>query len=71
LPQTDALGPQSYNLTLSQKRARAVVAYLTSKGIAAERLSADGEGEFSPVATNDTEAGRAVNRRVEFVIVTH
>ncbi|TAJ55132.1 MAG: hypothetical protein EPN60_05095 [Nevskiaceae bacterium] len=67
---TDSLGPQSYNLTLSQKRAKSVIAYLTSVGVATERLSAEGEGEFSPIASNDTEEGRAKNRRVEFKILT-
>ena len=65
---TDALGPQSYNLSLSQRRAKAVKTYLSGKGVAAARLSAEGEGEFRPEATNDTEAGRALNRRVEFVV---
>ncbi len=67
---TDALGPQSYNLNLSQKRARSVVAYLVAAGVDAKRLKSDGEGEFTPIATNDTEAGRAKNRRVEFKILT-
>ena len=67
---TDSLGPQSYNLTLSQKRAKSVIAYLTSTGVAADRLSSEGEGEFSPIASNDTEEGRAKNRRVEFKILT-
>ena len=62
---TDALGPQSYNLGLSQKRAKSVVTYLTEKGVDKARLKSDGEGEFSPIASNDTEAGRAENRRVE------
>lgn len=66
---TDSLGPQSYNLTLSQKRAKSVITYLTSVGVATERLSAEGEGEFSPIASNDTEDGRAKNRRVEFKIL--
>lgn len=67
---TDSLGPQSYNLTLSQKRAKSVIGYLGSVGVDAARLSADGEGEFAPVASNDTEEGRAKNRRVEFKILT-
>ena len=65
---TDALGPQSYNLQLSQGRAKSVIDYLTSKSVEAARLSAEGEGEFSPIASNDTEEGRAQNRRVEFKI---
>lgn len=67
---TDSLGPQSYNLTLSQKRAKSVVAYLSSVGVDAARLTSEGEGEFAPVASNDTEEGRAKNRRVEFKILT-
>jgi len=67
---TDSLGPQSYNLTLSQKRAKSVVTYLTSVGVDAARLTSEGEGEFAPIASNDTEEGRAKNRRVEFKILT-
>lgn len=67
---TDSLGPQSYNLTLSQKRAKSVVSYLGSVGVDAARLSSEGEGEFAPIASNDTEEGRAKNRRVEFKILT-
>lgn len=67
---TDSLGPQSYNLTLSQKRAKSVIAYLATTGVEAARLSSEGEGEFNPIASNDTEEGRAKNRRVEFKILT-
>lgn len=66
---TDALGPQSYNLSLSQRRAKSVMLYLAGKGVEPTRLAAEGEGEFSPVASNDTEEGRAQNRRVEFKII--
>lgn len=66
---TDALGPQAMNLTLSQKRAMAVKAYLVAHGVAGERLRAEGYGEFNPVASNDTEEGRAQNRRVEFKVL--
>lgn len=65
---TDALGPQSYNLQLSQRRAKSVIDYLSGKSVDAARLSAEGEGEFSPIASNDSEEGRAQNRRVEFKI---
>jgi len=65
---TDALGPQSYNLQLSQRRAKSVMAYLVGKSVDAARISAEGEGEFSPIASNETEEGRAQNRRVEFKI---
>lgn len=55
-------------MTLSEARAKAVVAALTTKqGIAASRLSAYGCGPLAPVASNDTEEGRAKNRRVELV----
>ncbi len=66
---TDSLGPQSYNLELSQRRAQSVMQYLIGKGIEAGRVSSEGEGEFSPVASNDDEEGRAQNRRVEFKII--
>ncbi|WP_237058900.1 OmpA family protein [Microbulbifer sediminum] len=62
---TDSLGNDNYNLRLSQKRANAVRAFLISNGIDAGRIAANGYGEQQPVAPNDTEAGRAQNRRVE------
>ena len=61
---TDARGADSYNLRLSQRRAAAVVEYLVAHGIPRDRLSARGFGKASPVAANDTAAGRAENRRV-------
>ena len=63
---TDDVGPAFRNLTLSQARARAVVRWLGEHGIAAERLVAYGCGEQHPVAKDQTEAGRARNRRVVF-----
>jgi len=66
---TDSLGPQSFNLLLSQKRANAVKEYLVAHGVEAERLNAEGYGEFNPIANNNTEAGRAENRRVEFKVL--
>ena len=54
---------------LSQERSEAVVAYLVGKGVAAERLSAKGWGEEKPVGSDDTDEGKAANRRVEFIIV--
>jgi len=65
---TDSTGDILHNMTLSEARAKAVVAVLTAKqGIAASRLSAYGCGPLAPVASNDTEEGRAKNRRVELV----
>lgn len=64
---TDNIGGESFNQTLSEKRANAVKKYLTDAGIDESRLSAKGAGMSSPVAKNDTEAGRARNRRVELV----
>ncbi|MCA9543207.1 MAG: OmpA family protein [Myxococcales bacterium] len=66
---TDSRGKDEYNRALSDDRAKAVVAYLTSKGVAAERLVSQGFGEDQPIASNETKDGRAQNRRVEFVIV--
>ena len=62
---TDSKGTDEYNMTLSQKRANAVRAYLIEKGIAESRLKATGFGETTPIADNNTSAGRAKNRRVE------
>lgn len=66
---TDSSGNASANLRLSQERADAVKGYLVSKGIVISRLQAVGRGAREPVASNDTEAGRAANRRVEFLIL--
>lgn len=63
---TDNIGSQKYNQKLSEKRAMEVMNYLVTKGIAKERLCAKGFGFSDPVATNDTEEGRAKNRRVQF-----
>lgn len=64
---TDSKGKDKYNLKLSQRRAEAVRAYLISKGIAADRLTAKGFGETKPVADNKTAEGRFKNRRVELI----
>jgi OOP family OmpA-OmpF porin len=66
---TDNVGSEDFNLKLSSKRAEAVKNYLINKGIAAERITAKGFGETMPIAPNDTEENRAINRRVEFFIV--
>ncbi len=65
---TDSTGDAGFNRTLSQKRAEAVRAYLTGKGIEAARLEAKGFGPDQPIAPNDTPKGREQNRRVEFRI---
>ncbi|TMJ35314.1 MAG: hypothetical protein E6G89_18830 [Alphaproteobacteria bacterium] len=66
---TDNIGSPSYNQALSERRAVAVVHALADSGITRERLSAVGYGETVPVAGNETEAGRALNRRIEIRIV--
>lgn len=66
---TDAVGKDDDNLILSNKRSNAVVNYIVSKGISAERLQAIGMGETEPIATNNTEEGKAQNRRVTFTIL--
>jgi OOP family OmpA-OmpF porin len=66
---TDSKGSDSYNENLSQGRSQAVVDYLISQGIDSSRLEAHGYGESKPIDSNDTEAGRANNRRVEFTVL--
>ena len=65
---TDNVGGDAANLQLSQDRTNSVMAYLESKGIAKGRVAAKGYGETKPISDNDTEEGRALNRRVEFTI---
>ncbi len=65
---TDSMGVAQYNKDLSQRRAAAVVKYLTSKGIDASRLQPIGYGQEQPIADNKTDVGRMKNRRVEFKI---
>lgn len=62
---TDDQGGDAYNQSLSERRAAAVVAWLVAEGIDAGRLASEGHGESRPVADNGSEAGRALNRRVE------
>ena len=62
---TDGIGSVDYNLALSKRRANAVAKYLTDHGVKASRLRTEGLGKSKPVASNDTEDGRAQNRRVE------
>lgn len=65
---TDAKGTDEYNQALSERRAASVVAYLTRKGIAADRMQSKGYGEAEPIADNETDEGRELNRRVELKI---
>jgi len=66
---TDSVGGAAYNQALSERRARSVAAYLTSRGVKPERLMIVGDGENHPVASNATAEGRQRNRRVELTIV--
>lgn len=66
---TDNKGSDDYNLELSQGRSQAVMDYIVSQGIEAYRLAAIGYGETKPIDTNDTDEGRANNRRVEVTVV--
>ncbi len=65
---TDNIGTDDFNLKLSLARARTIEQILIQKGMAAEKITCEGLGETRPVASNDTEAGRAANRRIEFVL---
>lgn len=71
LGHTDSVGSSSYNETLSENRANAVEDYLVAQGIQNVRVDPEGYGERDPVATNETDAGRQLNRRVEVVIVAN
>ncbi|WP_202552393.1 OmpA family protein [Ginsengibacter hankyongi] len=66
---TDSRGSDEYNFKLSDNRARSVMEYIISKGIDSSRITSHGYGETKPVATNDTDEGRQLNRRVEFKIL--
>ncbi|MEG8039785.1 OmpA family protein [Sphingomonas sp. LR60] len=66
---TDSTGSDSYNQDLSERRARSVADYLSSHGVQSARIATRGFGETQPIASNETEAGRAENRRVEIKIV--
>jgi outer membrane protein OmpA-like peptidoglycan-associated protein len=65
---TDNVGDDSYNQALSQRRSNSAATYLAAQGVARTRLAATGKGESEPVATNETDAGRQKNRRVEVAI---
>ncbi|HMJ15586.1 MAG TPA: OmpA family protein, partial [Polyangiaceae bacterium] len=66
---TDSTGPRDFNIRLSHARARSVRSYLLARGIPPGRLSARGYGPDRPLEDNESEEGRARNRRVEFVVV--
>lgn len=65
---TDSTGSESYNQSLSERRAQTVMNYLVDHGVPARQLEAVGRGELEPVATNLTVEGRSMNRRVELLI---
>jgi OOP family OmpA-OmpF porin len=66
---TDWTGSESYNVKLSMRRAKAVKAFLVSKGIPEARVFVEGKGESQPTADNHTKDGRAKNRRVDIEVV--
>ncbi len=65
---TDSVGAASYNQSLSERRARSAADFIAANGLAQARLNTLGAGENEPIATNDTDAGRSQNRRVEVAI---
>ncbi|MDB5969376.1 MAG: OmpA family protein [Hydrocarboniphaga sp.] len=65
---TDSKGSDSYNQTLSESRASSVMQYLESRGVTADRMTSQGYGETQPVADNETDEGRELNRRVELKV---
>jgi len=67
---TDNVGSNQSNLLLSANRAKAVMDYFIEKGISANRLQYKGFGAAKPIASNDTEEGRALNRRTEMLVVS-
>ena len=66
---TDSTGSESYNQSLSERRAKSVSGYLRSLGISIDRITEQGFGESIPVADNNTVEGRSLNRRVEIGII--
>lgn len=66
---TDNVGSDDSNMALSMRRAEAVKTYLVNRGVSADRLTTVGKGEGSPIDTNDTDIGRARNRRIEFTVL--
>lgn len=68
---TDDVGSDSYNMSLSERRAQAVKDFAVANGVSSSRINISGKGESEPIADNTTEAGRSQNRRVEIVIVAN
>ncbi|MGI9613988.1 MAG: OmpA family protein, partial [Acidimicrobiales bacterium] len=66
---TDDVGEEQDNLLLSEQRAEAVVERLAELGVDPGRMTARGEGETNPIADNNTDEGKAANRRIEFILV--
>ena len=66
---TDNMGPESYNQTLSQRRAKAVADMLIEKGVSADKISSHGMGESSPMVENSSRSNRAQNRRIEAELI--
>ena len=66
---TDSVGSEAYNQKLSLARAESVKTYMVSQGLPAAKVRVEGKGESSPIAPNDTEEGRAKNRRVEITVI--
>lgn len=69
LGHTDSTGSDAYNQALSERRAQSVASYLSSHGVARARMGIRGFGESQPIASNESEAGRSENRRVEIKVV--
>lgn len=65
---TDSVGSDAYNQALSERRASSVAEYLLSQGVVPNKVTSEGKGESQPIADNETEAGRAKNRRVDLHI---
>ena len=66
---TDGRGRESYNMALGRNRARIVRDYLIGQGVSSSKIIIDSKGEMQPMATNDSDAGRAKNRRTELEII--
>jgi len=65
---TDSVGTEEYNQTLSENRASAVRDFLVAEGVPSSSITAHGFGEARPIASNDTDSGRQLNRRVELIV---